>query len=72
MRAWIASLDDDALARTPDDPKAKFPLWYYVLHMVTHSNQHRAESAQLLTQLGRSPGDIDFLDYADSTRTASG
>lgn len=73
MRAWVASLDDDVLARTPDDPKAHFPLWYYLLHMVTHSQQHRAESAQLLTQLGRSPGDIDFLDYAESVRaTAKG
>ena len=70
MRAWVASLDDEALARTRDDPKAHFPLWYYLLHMVTHSQQHRAESAQLLTQLGRSPGDIDFLDYADSARAA--
>ena len=71
MRAWVASLDDDVLARTPDDPRAHFPLWYYLLHMVTHSQQHRAESAQLLTQLGRSPGDIDFLDYADSARAAA-
>lgn len=70
MRAWVASLDDDVLARNPDDPRAHFPLWYYLLHMVTHSQQHRAESAQLLTQLGRSPGDIDFLDYADSARAA--
>ena len=71
MRAWVASLDDDVLARTPEDPRAHFPLWYYLLHMVTHSQQHRAESAQLLTQLGRSPGDIDFLDYADSARAAA-
>ena len=71
MRAWVATLDDDALTRTPDGPKAKFPLWYYLLHMVTHSQQHRAESAQLLTQLGRSPGDLDFLDYADSARAAA-
>jgi uncharacterized damage-inducible protein DinB len=71
MRAWVASLDDEVLARMPDEPQAKFPLWYYLLHMVTHSHQHRSESAQLLTQLGRSPGDIDFLDYADSARTAA-
>ena len=71
MRAWVASLDDEVLARTPDDPRAHFPLWYYLLHVVTHSQQHRAESAQLLTQLGRSPGDIDFLDYADSARAAA-
>jgi uncharacterized damage-inducible protein DinB len=68
MRAWVASLNDEGLASVPDDAHASFPLWYYLLHMVTHSNQHRAESAQLLTQLGRSPGDIDFLDYADWTR----
>jgi uncharacterized damage-inducible protein DinB len=68
MRAWVASLNDEELASVPDDARAGFPLWYYLLHMVTHSNQHRAESAQLLTQLGRSPGDIDFLDYADWTR----
>jgi uncharacterized damage-inducible protein DinB len=71
MRAWVASLDDDVLARTPNDRRAHFPLWYYLLHMVTHSQQHRSESAQLLTQLGRSPGDIDFLDYADSARAAA-
>ncbi|MEX2047118.1 MAG: DinB family protein [Chloroflexota bacterium] len=71
MRAWVASIEDDALARRPENPRAKFPLWYYLLHMVTHSQQHRAESAQLLTQLGRSPGDIDFLDYADSARAAA-
>ena len=50
------------------DPKEQYPVWFYLLHMVTHSQQHRAESAQLLTQLGHSPGDIDFLDYADWAR----
>ncbi|MEP6694614.1 MAG: DinB family protein [Chloroflexota bacterium] len=70
MRAWVASLDDDALARSADldenvGRKDQFPLWYFLVHMVTHSHQHRSESAQLLTQLGRSPGDVDFLNYAD-------
>ncbi len=71
MRQWVESLDDAALARSADlGPKEKYPLWYYLIHMVTHSQQHRAESAQLLTQLGHSPGDLDFLDYADSVRAA--
>ncbi|HEV8671005.1 MAG TPA: DinB family protein [Candidatus Limnocylindria bacterium] len=71
MRAWIATLDDAALARSAElDPKEHYPLWYYVVHLVTHSQQHRAESAQLLTQLGHSPGDLDFLDYADWARAS--
>jgi uncharacterized damage-inducible protein DinB len=69
MRAWVAKLDDETLARSADlDPKEQYPVWYYLIHMVTHSQQHRAEAAQLLTQLGQSPGDVDFLDYADWAR----
>jgi len=69
MRAWVASLDDATLARSADlNPKEQYPVWYYLVHMVTHSQQHRSEAAQLLTQLGQSPGDLDFLDYADWAR----
>jgi uncharacterized damage-inducible protein DinB len=69
MHQWVASLDDAALAGSADlGAKERFPLWYYLIHMVTHSQQHRAESAQLLTQLGHSPGDLDFLDFVDSRR----
>ena len=74
MREWLAGLDDDTLARDAvlEDPgKPQPPLWYFLLHMVTHSHQHRAESAQLLTQLGLSAGDIDFLDYADEARASA-
>lgn len=72
MRAWVASLDDETLARSIDpDRSDRYPLWFYLVHLVTHSHQHRSESAQLLTQLGRSPGDIDFLDYADWAREKS-
>jgi uncharacterized damage-inducible protein DinB len=71
MREWVASLDDEMLARNADlDAKKPLPLWYFLLHMVTHSQQHRSESAQLLTQLGRSPGDVDFLDYCDERGSA--
>ena len=69
MREWVASLDDESLARSADlDPRNEYPLWYYVVHIIAHSQQHRSESAQLLTQLGHSPGDLDFLDYADWAR----
>ena len=73
MREWVATLDDETLARSIDaERNDRYPLWFYLVHLVTHSHQHRAESAQLLTQLGRSPGDIDFLDYADWARQRSG
>lgn len=66
MREWIATLDDEKLARNAEVGGEKpLPLWYFLVHMVTHSQQHRSESAQLLTQLGRSPGDVDFLEYCD-------
>ena len=39
------------------------PLWARLAHVLHHGSQHRSEVALLLTQLGRSPGDLDFLPY---------
>jgi uncharacterized damage-inducible protein DinB len=41
------------------------PLWDMMWHVLNHSMQHRAEAAMALTALGRSPGDVDLLDYLD-------
>jgi uncharacterized damage-inducible protein DinB len=67
MREWLASLDDAALAApwSDDREKAGFPLWYFLVHIVTHSQQQRSDAALLLTRAGHSPGNIEFLDYAD-------
>lgn len=43
----------------------RYPLWQAMLHQANHATQHRSEAALLLTQLGSSPGDIDFLIYVD-------
>jgi uncharacterized damage-inducible protein DinB len=70
MRGWIASLDDDTLAANwSDGPKNTFPLWYFLVHIVTHSQQQRSDAAILLTRAGHSPGNIEFLDYADTIKT---
>ena len=36
------------------------PLWHLLFHVFNHATHHRAECAALLTDLGHSPGDMDF------------
>ena len=67
MRAWIASLNDHDLAATVDlgNPD-RFPLWYYLVHIVTHSEQQRRDAQVILAHLGYPVPDLEFLYYADS------
>ena len=66
MRAWLDTLDQSALdAPWNDGGESTFPLWYFLVHIVTHSQQQRSDAAVLLTRAGHSPGNIEFLDYAD-------
>jgi len=39
------------------------PLWQILLHVVNHGTQFRSEAAVLLTQYGRSPGDLDYIFF---------
>lgn len=67
MRAWIGGLDDDTIGSTWDiSDRHHLPLWSYLVHIVTHSQQQRSDAAILLTRAGHSPGDIEFRDYADT------
>ncbi len=67
MRAWIEGLSDEQLAAPPNVRReVQAPLWYFVMHILTHGTLQRADAAVLLTQAGHSPGDLDFLDFADS------
>ncbi len=57
---------DNADGHNPSVEKAReLPLWDMMFHVVNHTMQHRAEAAQALTALGRSPGDVDLLEYVD-------
>ncbi len=38
-------------------------LWHSMAHLVNHGTQHKAEAAAILTNYGRSPGDIDLIWY---------
>lgn len=42
----------------------KMPLGIYVMQVLMHSQHHRGETAALLTEMGYSPGDLDFIFFA--------
>ena len=68
MQRWLATLTDEALAATPPrETDQSFPLWYYLVHVVSHGIQELEEAVVLLGPSGRSPSDLGFLDYADTT-----
>jgi hypothetical protein len=60
-------LTDADLASPPPGAQDRYPLWYYVMHLVSHATQQLSDAAVLLTRAGRSPGDIGFLEFAEAS-----
>jgi uncharacterized damage-inducible protein DinB len=68
MRAYLSGLDNEHLNgalsyRTTSGKQYSAVLWHILAHVVNHGTQHRAEVAQVLTDLGHSPGDVDMILY---------
>jgi len=68
MWAFLSILNDEKLA-TPvqiknrkGDLKPMVP-WQMLMHLYTHSMQHRTEAAALLSRYGQSPGDLDLIFF---------
>lgn len=68
LMAFLATLTEDDLQsdfsyRNLDNQDCTNLLWESLLHVVIHGMQHRSECAAMLTSLGNSPGDIDFIVF---------
>ena len=68
MRDYLHRLED----RDLDEPIAYVGLrgqacedllWQIILHMVIHGESHRSELSAKLSELGQSPGNLDFIIY---------
>jgi uncharacterized damage-inducible protein DinB len=59
--AWLARLADADLRQEHEG----MAMWQALLHVFNHGTQHRSEAAALLTDAGRSPGDLDLIDFAE-------
>jgi uncharacterized damage-inducible protein DinB len=67
MREWLATLEEDTMNEVVDlGPDNRFPLWTFLLHIITHSTQQRRDAALILERVGHSPPELDFLYYADT------
>ena len=68
MRAYLASLRDEDMEThryyktSAGEPRDRI-FWHCLYHVVNHGTQHRGEAAALLTDFGRSPGDLDFTVF---------
>lgn len=69
-QAFLASLSDEEIAGTISAASvggepSQLTDWRKLQHLVLHAMQHHTELAQLLTNQGHSPGDIDFIFYPE-------
>ena len=66
--AWLPTLSDGFVGLVFEG----VPVWQMLVHVVNHGTQHRAEAAALLTTEGRSPGELDMINYAEEQAAGAG
>ncbi|MFT5196251.1 MAG: putative damage-inducible protein DinB [Cellvibrionaceae bacterium] len=60
-----AESEYSVIIKTTDQNGVETPIqrWRMLQQVLFHGAQHRAEAALILTHLGQSPGDLDFIFY---------
>jgi uncharacterized damage-inducible protein DinB len=61
VAAWLPTVTDRFVEHVVDG----LPVWQMLVHVVNHGTQHRSEAAALLTAEGRSPGELDLVNWAE-------
>ena len=61
MDEFLPNMSDGMLAYVHEG----IAVWQMLAHLVNHGTQHRSEAALLLTQAGRSPGELDLIVYLE-------
>ena len=68
FRVFLAGLEtadlDRAIVRDTHS-RDRGTLGAGITHVIMHGAQHTAEAAELLTRLGHSPGQLDFMEFLD-------
>jgi uncharacterized damage-inducible protein DinB len=71
-RAYLAGLTEADLAEvltltfgTTTTRTVRLARWQGIVQCANHGTQHRAEIAAMLTDLGQSPGDLDYSLYCE-------
>lgn len=68
VRAFLADLEPADLGRAivrDPGPRDRGTLGAGITHVLMHGAQHSAEAAELLTRLGYSPGQLDYMQFLD-------
>ncbi|MEW5871599.1 MAG: DinB family protein [Chloroflexota bacterium] len=68
LRAYLESLSEDDMQRLVTHTTSRGEvftnrLWQIFTHLFNHATQHRSEAAEVMTEYGESPGNLDLIWY---------